>query len=166
MQNALSGMDGAPPAPVQQPQQGGNAVQGQGPAPAQGQFPAPSHQQTVAALKQFDAIEQELTALLSDPDVGKSDLKSKIIDGTTRLVAMGILTPAAAVTQLGTVPEKPFEQRAWLEQHLIQTVVVANHLLEAHAQGFQGQEPDNMAGPSSDGHLDTIAGLMGQYKGQ
>lgn len=176
MQNALSGMQGAPEAPSPQPQQmpDGNAMQGpaaaaqpsQGGAPGQQPPPPPSHQQTAAALKQFDALEQELTGLLSDPDLGKADMKSKIIDGATKLVAMGILTPAAAVTQLGSVPDKPFDQKAWLEQHLMQVVGAANGVLAHHGQAFAGQEPDNMTSPTMDGHIDTIGGLAGQYRGQ
>lgn len=162
MQNALSAAPGAPEVPNPQPQQMDAAPQG---APAQGGPPPPSHQQTAAALKHFDAIEKELSGLLANPDVGKADLKSAIIDGATKLVAQGILTPAAAVTQLSSVPEKPFEQKKWLETHLIQVVSAANAVLAHHAAAFAGQDAGNTAGAPADSHSATIGSLMGQYNG-
>ena len=167
MLNALSSSAGTPEAPAPQPSmaqppQGG--PQAAGPAPGQ-QMAAPSHQQTAAALLHFDAIEQELKGLLADPDMGKADLKSKIIDGATKLVAKGILTPAAAVTQLGSVPEKPFDQKKWVEQNLIQVVSAANAVLQHHGDAFAGQQLDNTSANPNENHISTIAGLAGQYKG-
>src|SRR5215831_3502267 len=51
--------------------------QGGGNAPV----PTPTHGQTVAALRHFHAIQAELEALLKNPALGKSSLKSQIIDG-------------------------------------------------------------------------------------
>lgn len=177
MGNALSSGMETPNAPNPQPrasQSGGNALamappasgtgpQAPGGAPQQPP-PPPSHQQTVAALRHFDAIERELMTLLANPDVGKTSMKSEIIDGTTRLVSAGILTPATAVTQLGTVPERPFDQKRWLEIHLQQTIQAADMVLGYHAQAFAGQEMDSSA-PSPDNHGRMIAGLASQYQG-
>ena len=59
----------------------------------------------------------ELSTLLKNPDLGKADLKSSIIDGTTKLVAERIIPPNDAVTQLATVPDRPFQQREWIQNH-------------------------------------------------
>ena len=173
MSNALSALGGPPPAPNSEPGQQmpppmvGNAL---GPATGQQQAPpapppAPSHQQTVAALRHFAALERELTTLLKDPDLGKADLKSKIIDGTTGLVAQGYLTPAAAVTELGTVPERPFDQKKWLEQHFVQTIAAANQVLGHHQAAFPGGAPNEEA-PSMDDHHDLMQGLASHYQGR
>ena len=172
MPNALSALGGPPPAPNPQPEgqpsggMMGNALAapGQQQAPM-GPPPAPSHQQTVAALRHFAALERELTTLLKDPDLGKADLKSKIIDGTTGLVAGGYLTPAAAVTELGTVPERPFDQKKWLEQHFAQTIAAANQVLAHHQAAFPGGAP-NEGAPSMDNHHDLMQGLASQYQGR
>ena len=173
MPNALSALSGPPPAPNPDPQgqpSGGMPMTALGPSPGQqhasaGPPPAPSHQQTVAALRHFAAIERELTTLLKDPDLGKADLKSKIIDGTTGLVAGGYLTPAAAVTELGTVPERPFEQKKWLEQHFQQTIAAANQVLGHHQAAFPGGAPNEEA-PSMDNHHDLMQGLASNYQGR
>ena len=135
-----------------------------GPQPQAAPPPPPNHQQTVAALRHFDAIEKELTLLLKDPSVGRSDMKSEIIDGMTKLVASGFMTPATAITQLATVPERPFDQKKWLETHLMQTIQAANGVLTHHAAGFAGQDVDTSA-PNNDNHLGTMNGILGQYKG-
>jgi hypothetical protein len=148
-----------------------NALMGQGapqpqpqPQPQQQTAPAPTHLQTVAALRHFDLIERELTGLLADPDLGKADMKSKIIDGATKLVASGVMTPATAVIQLGQVPDRPFDQKVFLEKQLAETVQHANDVLDHHGAAFAGQDwngPDY----STDDHQSIISGLAGHYNG-
>lgn len=138
--------------------------QGQ-PAPGQApQTPAPTHGQTVAALRHFDAIQTELVAILKDPAVGKSNVKSKIIDGVTKLVADRIMTPGDAVSQLASVPGDPFQQRKWLQMHLVQAVVGKIKVLGDHAKAFGGT-PENIVDKTSnpDDHLADMQGVMGHY---
>ena len=176
--NALSALGGPPPAPNPDPVQppaGPNALAGpqagpQSAAPQQAAPPpVPSHQQTVAALRHFDALEQEISTLLRDPDCGKSDLRSKAIDGMTKLVANGIIPPAEAVTQLGQFPDDPFEQKQALEKHLVQTVTAANIILQNHAHGAQqaaaSGQPMDETPYNPDDHQSVISSLHGRYKG-
>jgi hypothetical protein len=179
MSNALSQNPGTPPAPnmgLHPTANSGNAMAASGgpQAPAgvspnamqgaQPQVPAPTHQQTVVALRHFSAIEKELTTLLSDPDVGKADLKSKVQDGTIGLVSSGILTPATSITMLTTFPEKPYDQKVWLQQHLQQTMQAATLILTHHQAGYLGQAVDTTP-PDPDNHQADVAGLMGNYNG-
>src|SRR5271166_2044650 len=133
MAGALSSIGGPPPAPNPTPQQPDNnaplsaiaSPQKTGAQPMAAQQPAappppPTHQQTVAALRHFGAISNEVSSLLKDSDCGKADLKSKVIDGMTSLVSDGIQTPSDAIKTLATFPDKPFEQKQWLMQHLQQ----------------------------------------------
>lgn len=127
--------------------------------------PPPSHQQTVVALRHFSAIEKELGGLLADPDLGKADMKSQIIDGATKLVAGGILTPVQAVTQLGAVPTRPYDQKAWLEKNFSQAVQAQQMVLAHHAAGAaMGQQGDTMP-PNPANHAGAVASLAAQYKG-
>lgn len=166
MANALSSMGGPPPAPNPQPQDpSGGGAPGASSAPQQQQqAPAPSHQQTVAALRHFSAIEDELRGLLADPDLGKADMKSKIIDGATKLVANGIMTAAQAVTGLGSVPERPFEQKQWVASHYATAVQAANAVLDHHRAAFAGTPaPAQPSGP--DDHQAVMSGLLSHYQG-
>lgn len=178
MANPLqSNMLSAPPAPNPQPQdpmQGApvNALQ-QGPAPGNGpqqgaappnapqQPPAPTHAQTVAALRHFHAITQELEALASDPDLGKADIKSKAIDGATKLVGMRILSPSQAVMQLGEFPTVPFQQKQWVAKQLSQAQRGANFVLDHHRVAHAGVK--DMPQGSPDDHMQDMAGMMSAH---
>jgi hypothetical protein len=119
--SALSGANGQPSAP-QSPQQ----------------IAAPSHGQTVAALRHFHAVSQELKGLLNNPELGKSDLKSEIINGATKLVGDQIISPDEAVTELTTVPDRPFDQRKWVEQRYVQAIQASVAVLSHHQQAVMG----------------------------
>ncbi len=157
--NALA-MGGGPP----QPQGGAQPGQsGQSPIP---QPPAPTHEQTVAALRHFQAVQAELEPLLQDPALGKADMKSKVIDGATKLVMARIFGPADAVAQLADFPEHPVEQRDWLIRHYFMASVGMHQVLDHHgAAAAAGMVPKH-GSPKREDHLHDIKGLMGHYKGK
>lgn len=131
--------------------------------------PPPTHAQTVAALRHFSAIQNELQDLLKNPDIGKADIKSAIIDGTTKLVADRIISPADAVTTLSSVPTAPFQQKQWVMQHLQTTMVAKNAIVDHHAQGNPGTMDMGAEAQGSQGnpddHMKTMAGLAANYRG-
>ena len=160
-----------PPVPAQPNaiQQGGGAQpmgpQQGAPQGAQQAPPAPTHAQTVAALRHFTALKRELTVLLKNPDLGKADMKSAIIDGVTKLVADRIVPPAAAVQKLAMVPDTPFQQKKWIEQDYAQIMKAENMVLAHHAAAFAGQGPQPPADPDS--HMQDVQGMMAShYPGQ
>lgn len=170
MANPLqSGMPPDAPLPNAGPQGGQpqpSPLASQGPAQ---QRPAPSHEQTVCALRHFAAIQTELETLLRNPGLGKSDIKSAIIDGTTKLVQDRIITPAQAVAQLGTVPEKPIDQRKWLQQHYLMAKQAENQVLDDHTSGNPGtlewaQEAPRSQSDIGDRHMSIMGDVMGHYK--
>lgn len=152
--------------PLQSAAPGGHA----GAAPMQSPQAAPalSHHEAVAALRHFHAIQDELESLMKNAAFGKSDIKSSIIDGTTKLVAGRIITPAAAVLQLSTVPEKPMDQRKWVEQHYQQAMAAQAAIIDHHRAAGPGSgdwavEGKQVSDP--DKHIETLNGVMGRYKG-
>jgi hypothetical protein len=170
MPNAL---DSGMPPPVQaQPQ--GNGLQ-QGGAPANGAAPQaappppPTHEQTVAALRHFDAIRGELTTLLKDPAAGRSDLKSKIIDGVTKLVSERILSAPQAVQQLAQVPSDPLQQRKWMQTMLAQTAQAEQGIVEHHRNTNLGSgdwaTEAQKHNTNPDDHLEHMKALNANYSG-
>jgi len=163
MANPLEIGSVSPPAPNPD---AGNALQ-QG-VPQQGapqqQAPPPSHAQTVAALRHFDAVKSELETLLKNPALGKSDVKTSVIDGVTKLVADRILSPAQAVIQLSQVPTDPIAQRKFIQQQMMQTVQAEHAIIAHHAIGFAGQGPEPT--PSGDDHMDSMQALHVNYGGK
>jgi hypothetical protein len=177
LSSALNATPPAPEMPTQQASPGANAltppgaVQPQAPSqggqPQQQQLPpAPSHAQTVTALRHFGALESELMKLMKDPDLGKDDVRSQVIDAMTRLVSKGIVPAAGAVKDLGTLPDKPYDQRAWVNQHF-QNVVQAQSAILAHHQhgAMTGQNVGPSDTPSPDDHQATMSTLQSRYKG-
>jgi hypothetical protein len=153
----------APPNP-----DGGNALQQQGPAPAQQKAPPPpDHQQTVAALRHFDAVKGELQTLLSNPALGKSDLKKQIIDGTVNLVSQRMMSPADAVVQLSKVPTEPLAQRKFLQGLMSQTMQAAAAILDHHRNTNLGSgdwaTESQMHNTNPDNHLNDMAALQANY---
>jgi hypothetical protein len=147
MPNPLEGFGGSPPAPnpdagsgAMRPynnalmQQASSQSQPQQPAPP----PAPTHAQTVSVLRHTTAIAKELRGLLALPELGKSNTKSQIVDGTTGLVADRILTPAQAVSLLSTVPSDPLMQRKWAQAQFASNMAAMNNVLDHHAMAFPG----------------------------
>ncbi len=162
------------PAPIM-PQVGGDVQPAPGPAaPAQAAQPpmAPpqiTHEQAVAALRHLSAIARELETFLQDPDLGKVDLKSKFIDGTTKLVAQRYLAAPEAVKLLGSVPADPQLQRQWVQQHFSQNMVAMNAVLDHHAAANPGTGDiaTEMARSRSnpDNHPNDIGSVMAHYRG-
>jgi hypothetical protein len=154
-----------PPEAPEQPnaiQSGAVPLGQQGPVQGgQPQAPAPTHAQTVAALRQFTAVKNELDVLLKNPDLGKTDMKSAIIDGATKLVADRIIPPGQMVQQLASVPDSPFQQKKWIEDNYAQTVKAENFILAHHAAAFAGQGPQEPGNP--DNHMQDIQGLMDSH---
>jgi len=171
MSNPLS-TSASPQAPEPQQagaQQGANALAGPsqssaGAGKSVASIPAPTNAQTVTALRHFSAIEQELSELMKDPDLGKTDMRSKVIDGMTRLVSEGLVPASGAVRDLGTFPERPYDQRVWVNKHFMNTVMAQVSILAHHQAGAatgQNVEPDWTADP--DDHQSIIAGLTARY---
>jgi hypothetical protein len=165
-----------PPVPNPDAQQGGALSAGPAPVPmapgnapgqppqAPPQMPAPNHVHTVAALRHFAAIGGQLESALKDPDLGKADLKSKVIEGVTDLVARRIIAPAQAVQQLASFPEKPLDQKKWLMDHMQQVMQAREMVLGHHAMAFAG-EPMPTQAPSADSHMSDMAGMMQAHYG-
>jgi hypothetical protein len=155
--NALA--SGAPNAPPGQPGQPQAA-----PAPL-------THAQVVTGLRHFDAVKRELEVIAKDPALGKSSVKSKIIDGVLRLVAAGYMKTTQAVDELSKVPTEPLLQMKWTKTMLAQAQQAENAILDHYGQTSPhfGTVADHMAmtGGLNDRyeHQDHIGAMMGNLKG-
>jgi hypothetical protein len=110
----------------------------------------------------------ELKTLMKNPDLGRSNVKDAIIDGTMKLVAERMISAAQAVVQLAAVPDDPLQQRKWVKQMVAQTVQASNNVIDHHAaaqpgtldHGFESQAQQ----PDPDQHQAIMTGLMQHYK--
>lgn len=169
MANPIDGGMVSPPAPNPNPSRG-NALMAPVNALAQPspQAPPPSHAHTVAALKHFSSVMGELKKLDRNPDLGRTSIKSTVIDSVSRLVAERILTPASAVIELSSVPEDPLQQRKWVKGMMQQTIQAQNAVLDHHTMGTPGSldwaTESQHAAYNSDDHHSIMEGLAGNYR--
>lgn len=136
----------------------------------QPQAPAPTHAQTVAALRHFQEIGKELEGLLLNPEIGKVDIRSAIIDAVTRLVSERIISPAQAVAQLGQVPDKPFDQKAAIEAMYKQTMQAESAVLDHHGMSNAPLSEDfdtenSLYQSDPDQHQQTMSDMMQAHYG-
>jgi hypothetical protein len=141
----------------------------QGPQGAPGgvtvpKVPAPTHEQTVAALRHYQAIQDELEPLLKDPDLGKTDLRKKAIEGATKLVAARIFSPADAVGQLVDFPDAPQEQKKWIIQKWFISHVAMLQVLDHHGAAVSAGMVPATGKPDRDRHMDDMRGVAEHYK--
>lgn len=85
------------------------------------------------AMKNVGAVNQTISGLLGDPDVGKTDISKKIIDATTRLVKDNVYTAQHVTEALKSMPTDPVRQAQWLRNIYSQTQGA-----EQRAQSFFG----------------------------
>ncbi len=165
MSNAL--MSGGSSAPTPPP-----AAQAAGPAGPQKMPPPPTHAQTVAALRHFDAVRRELEIIAKDPALGKSSVKSKIIDGVTRLVAGNIMQVTQAVDELAKVPSEPLLQRKWVKTMLMQAQQAENGILDHYGatSPHMGTVAEHFAATKDishpDDHHDHMNALAANFRGR
>ena len=151
-------------APSLVPQQGGQ----QPPA-----APAPSHEQTVAALTHTAAVSKELMTILRDPDLGKKDARSQIVDAALELVQKGLASVPAVVEQIKSLPSDAQGQLQWVKGHLMANQLAQFAVLEHHRGAFPGTLDAGAesamqavpAGKSRKPHGDIMRSLVEHYQG-
>ena len=159
--NALTSGSAPMPAVQPAPQPGGQPPQAQ-PAP-------PTPAQTVAMLRHQDAVRKELEILAKDPALGKSSVKSKIIDGVMRLVAERFLKPVQAVDELSKVPTEPLLQMKWVKSMYAQAQQAENGILDHYGatSPHLGTVADHFAGTKGtynpDDHDDHMSAMASNY---
>ena len=83
------------------------------------------------------------------------------IVGYTKLVADRIATPVQAIGSLAQVPERPFQQRQWVQDAYNKNVQARDIVLSHHAQAYAGQGPQEA--PDQDNHISDISSMMSSH---
>lgn len=125
--------------------------------------PAPTHEQVVAVMRYCQAIQDEIDGLLPDPDLGKSDMKPRVIEAAEKLVAAGIFTTADAAALLADFPDVPEEQSSWLRKHQSMATAAMGQVLDDHGAAVAlGLVPaDGVPNPAR--HIEDIRELLAHY---
>lgn len=74
------------------------------------------------ALKQQQGLRGMIGSLALDPDIGKADMSPKIADQVKNAVQNGLLPLDAGVREIQNIPSDPGQQKAWITNHLINSL--------------------------------------------
>lgn len=177
--SALPGVAAAPPAaPVasgaQQPQGGAPnplaalALIAQAKAAQEQAAPKLTHEQVVAAMHRFGAVERQMKKVMASPEFGKANIRPKLFDAAADLLGMRVLTLPELMNAIKNLPPDPTQQKAFVENIHNNARAAQMKVLGDYRQATLGAEPeaaDFKSGWSDDTHGDHFASMMGQYKG-
>lgn len=155
-------------APQAAPQQGQPQQPGANPLAAlmaqqQQQQPAPTHAQTVAAMHRFGEIKSALKPVISDPNLGKSNIRPKLLDAASDLLGSKVLSLPEIMNAIKGLPDDPLQQKKFVESIYGNASKAQLAILQQHRGASLQGEPDEW---SPETHNDNIASLMQQYGGQ
>ena len=152
----------APQQQMQQPNQLGGIMQGQQQQPGQPK-PQITKQQVIAGLHHLGAFTKQMSPILRNPEIGKSNIRPKIFDASAALIGQGIFSVPEVMNGIKDLPDDPLGQKKWLEQKLAGVMMAEKKLVSDYIAQGPGAEPQ---GPdwSEDTHRDHMGGLMSNYK--
>lgn len=155
-----------PQAPQQQmPQpQGQNPLSAIAPQFGQQQQPQPTAGQTAAAVHRFGEIKQAMRGVMGDPNLGKTNIRPKLLDAASKLLASKVVSLPEIMNAIKGLPDDPFAQRNFVDK-LYTNADQAQKLVLSHHRNAKGSgEGEEPYGP--DNHQAMMDGLMQHYGGR
>lgn len=128
--------------------------------------PTPTRAETVAGLHRCREIEQASGRLLKDPDVGKANIRPKVMTMGADLIANRVMTLSQFMQGIKNYPsaEDFLGQKKWVERLLQSNLQAQMTLLQDHSQS--PPEPPDAEQWSPDSHADHVASLIHKYPGR
>lgn len=120
--------------------------------------PQLSHAQLVAGLHKFGEIKAAMLPVISDPKLGKVNIRPKLLDATSKLLMNKTLTLPEIMNRIKDLPDDPQKQKAFVDQ-IYTSSDQAQKVLLANAVHAQDSEPWSM--DSHDKHLGDFAQKYG-----
>lgn len=141
---AVTGTNQADPQPQRMPQQNPlAALAAQAPQPRA--VPRPTPGQTAAALHHFGEIKAALRPIIEDPQFGKTNVRPKLLDAASKLLANKVLSLPQIMNAIKGLPEDPMDQVKFVEKiygdsDMAQKIVLMQH---ADYQADPGAAPED-----------------------
>lgn len=159
-QGSASGGDMASLASLLQQGQGGPQPQGQPQQPI-------STQELTAAVRHLSEFSRRFQALLSEPDIGKKNMRPEVLEMMADIMGEGFVTLPQVMAQLKTLPDDPLGQRQWLQKHYDNNMQALQGLLAHYATTAPPvSAAEAMAGGPAKDHQGVINGMIGRLTGK
>lgn len=128
--------------------------------------PAPTHAQTIAALHRFGEIEKASSKLLKDPDVGRKNIRPKVLEMGADLIGSRVLSLAEFMSGIGNFPsaDDMLGQKKWLEKLRDTNIQGQMSVLQDHANA--PPEAADAAQWTPDSHAEHMGALINKYPGK
>lgn len=149
--------------PQQAPAQPAPSVGGLVQPPPQAR-PTPTHAQTVAGLHRCHEIEQATGRLLKDPDVGKKNIRPKVMEMGADLIGNKTMSLTEFMSGIQNFPSGDdfLGQKKWVEKLHQSQAQMQMALLQDHSQA--PPEAADAEQWSPDSHAQHMGALMNHYK--
>lgn len=145
---------------------GGNPLMALLRGPSQPQMPVSlTHDQVVAAMHYFTALDRALAPLLKDDRIGRENIRPKVFEAAASLMGEKILSLADVMNAIKTLPDDPIGQKKWVEQHLRTNALAQEKIIE----DYRASEDEDWMGASQNSKWsqdqlgDTMKSLVERY---
>lgn len=122
---------------------------------------APTAGQTAAALHHFSEIKSTLKPLLSDPNLGKTNIRPKLLDSMSKLLASRALTLPQVMNAVKALPDDPADQMKFVQKVYQDNDTAQKLVLLQHRSAPQSEDQEDPY--SADNHSAMMDGLLKQY---
>jgi hypothetical protein len=95
-------------------------------------MPAPTAAQTQAGLRRFDAVMSAMRAIMRDPDLGRTNLRPKIMDQASKLIGSKVISLAQCMQAIAPLNDQPLDQKNLVSGIYNAALQASNALLDHH----------------------------------
>lgn len=157
-----------PLANQQRPEQAGGGLSRIAPPMGgqQQQPPAPTRAQTTAAVQHFSEIQRALKPVLSNPKLGKENIRPEVLNAGSLLLGSKVLSLPELMNQISDFPSDPLEQRARVQKIYSDAQNAQASVLDHFGAALAAGKLPPEGGPEyqADDHAGHMDSLLGQYK--
>lgn len=125
--------------------------------------PTPNHAQTVAALHRCHEIEMATARLLKDSDVGRKNIRPKVLEMGADLIGSKTMTLPELMTGLKDFPgaEDVLGQKKWIERLHNSQIQAQMAVLQDHSNAPAEEEPSQW---TPDNHAEHMGAITNMYQ--
>jgi hypothetical protein len=117
-------------------------------------------------VKRFSAIQNALREVMQDKDFGRANVRPKLLDEGSKLLAARVLSLPELMSQISNFPTDPLQQKQVVQQIYNSAQQAEAHVLDAHGSAIAAGKLPPDGGPKYDAgeHEQHMQGLLAHYK--
>ena len=127
--------------------------------------PAPSTAQATAAVRRFGAVADAIRAVLSNPDLGRKNVRPAILDQASKLLSARVISLSECMNSIGQISDDPQSQKQQVEEIFNSARQAESSVIDHHGAAVAAGRVQHGGGEKYDpAHHDRhISNLLKQY---